>query len=186
MEVFMNSRYIRRTFLALVISSLGASLVFAGQETYEGFKITTDNGRITNMVFSNPTTDLGIEAEFAFTVLADGTPSGCTITFKNNLQRQMKPGELALHFAGCGGPIALWDYYGQHGKTVSYSLANDKVPADAYGKTVRVLLNDGKQFFGKLAKLAGLGDGYSLTVEGAGFGPLQFTNNTIKEIQVMK
>jgi hypothetical protein len=173
-------------FFVLAISSLGASLAFAGEETYEGFKITTDNGRITNMAISNPTTDLGIEAEFAFAVSADGTPSGCTITFKNNLQRQMKPGELALHFAECGGTIAVWDYYGQHGKTVSYSLANDKVPADAFGKAARVLLNDGKQYFGKLAKLTGLGEGYSLTVEGAGFGPLQFTNNTIKEIQVMK
>jgi hypothetical protein len=160
---------------------------FAGEETFEGLKITTDNGgRITGMVESNPSTYLGIEAEYAYSVSAEGTPSAGNITFKNGLQRQMKPGELALHFEQSGGFIALWDYYGKHGKATSYVLASDKVPSDAYGRTVRVILNDGKQYFGKLAKLAGMGEGYSLTIDGACCGPIQMTNNTVKEIQVMK
>ena len=160
---------------------------FAGEETFEGLKVTTDNsGRITGMVESNPSTYLGIEAEYAYSVSAEGTPSAGNITFKNGLQRQMKPGELALHFEQSGGLIALWDYYGKHGKTTSYVLASDKVPSDVYGKTVRVILNDGKQYFGKLAKLAGMGEGYSLAIDGACCGPLQMTNNTVKEIQVMK
>ncbi len=94
--------------------------------------------------------------------------------------------ELALHFAQCGGLIAFWDYCSQHGKTESYVLANDKIPFDAFGKTSRVILNDGKQYVGKIAKLSGLGEGYSVAVDGACCGPLQFTNNTIKEIQVLK
>ena len=160
---------------------------FAGDETFEGLKIITDNGgRITGITESNPSTYLGIETEYAFSVSAEGTPSACNITFKNGLQRQMKPGELSLHFEQSGGIIAFWDYYGKHGKTTSYVLANDKLPADAYGKSVRVILNDGKQYFGKLAKLAGMGEGYSLAIDGACCGPLQLTNNTVKEIQVMK
>jgi hypothetical protein len=183
----MRSRLIRRLAFSVAVLAIGSSFVFAGGETYEGFKITTDNGgRITAMVVNSPDSYLGIEAEYAFTVSPDGTPASCAITFKDNVQRQMKPMELSLHFAQCGGPIAIWDYYGQHGKTVSYTVASDKVPFDVFGKTSRLILNDGKQYVGKLAKLSGLGEGYSLTIDGACCGPLQFTNNTVKEIQVMK
>ncbi|HMD68107.1 MAG TPA: hypothetical protein VKF42_04445 [Chitinivibrionales bacterium] len=182
----------KNLLLTLGLGSLCALIVlpaasFAGEETFEGLKLVTDNGgRITAMSVSNPESYLGIEAEYAYSVNADGTPTSGTVTFKNNVQRQMKPGELTLHFEQSGGQVAVWDYYGKHGKTTSYTLASDKLPSDVFGKTARLILNDGKQYVGKLAKLAGMGEGYSLTVEGACCGPLQFTNNTVKEIQVMK
>src|SRR5271157_246426 len=183
---------VKNLLLTLGLGSLCALIVlpaasFAGEETFEGLKLVTDNGgRITAMSVSNPESYLGIEAEYTYSVNADGTPTSGTVTFKNNVQRQMKPGELTLHFEQSGGQVAVWDYYGKHGKTTSYTLASDKLPSDVFGKTARLILNDGKQYVGKLAKLAGMGEGYSLTVEGACCGPLQFTNNTVKEIQVMK
>ncbi len=72
----MNSRVTGKLVLSLAVLAAGVSLAFAGQETFEGLKVTTDNGKITGVVVSNPETYLGIEAEFSFSVSRDGTPSG--------------------------------------------------------------------------------------------------------------
>ena len=107
--------------------------IAAGEETYEGGKITTDNsGRITSMSYSNPQTYLGIEAEFLFTVAPDVKPTNGSITFKNGVQRGMNPGELTLLFAQSGGPNTVWDYYKEHGKTVSYFPGTDKIPSGRF------------------------------------------------------
>jgi hypothetical protein len=183
----MKSRFFTliACFLAFMVTFPAA--VRAGEETFEGSKVTTDNnGHITSMAYANPQTYLGIEAEFLFTVAPDGKPTNCTITFKNGVQRQMNPGEMTLHFAQCGGPNTVWDYYKEHGKTVSYFPGTDKIPFEIFGKTSRLITNTGNQYIGKLAQPTDKSEGFSLAVEGACCGPLQFTNNTVKEIQEMK
>ena len=172
-------------FLVLMVAA--PVIVRAGEETFEGSKIITDNsGRITSMAYSNPETYLAIEAEFLFTVTPDGRPTNCTITFKNNVQRQMSPAEMALHFAQCGGPNTVWNYYKAHGKTVSYFPGPDKIPFEIFGKTSRLITNAGTQHIGKLTQPPDKSEGFSLVIDGASGGPLQFTNNTVKEIQQMK
>jgi hypothetical protein len=171
----------------LLLTIAAPVVVSAGEETFEGCKITTDNsGRITSMAYGNPETFLGIEAGFLFTVAPDGRPTNGTITFKNGFQRQMNTGEMALHFAQCGGPNTVWDYYKAHGKTVSYFPGTDKVPFEIFGKMSRLITNAGTQYIGKLVQLPDKADGFSLMIEGASGGPLVFTNNTVKEIQQMK
>jgi hypothetical protein len=172
-------------FLALMVAA--PVTVRAGEETFEGSKITTDNsGRITSMAYANPQTYLGIEAEFLFTVTPDGKATNCTITFKNGVQRQMSPGEMVLHFAQCGGSNTVWNYYKEHGKTVSYFPGTDKIPFEIFGKTSRVITNAGMQHIGKLTQPSDKSEGFSLAVDGASGGPLVFTGNTVKEIQQMK
>lgn len=162
-------------------------VAIAGEEMFEGFKLTTDNsGRIASISVGNPTTALNIESEFLISVSPGGTPTSGTITFRDKVQRDMKDGELALYLQQYGDQTAIWDYYSQHGKTVSYILGTDRVPEEAYGKTTRLVLNDGKQFIGRLAKLTGVGEGFSVSVEGACDGPIQFSNGTVKEIQQMR
>jgi hypothetical protein len=159
----------------------------AGEQQYQGCGLVTDNkGNITSMVYTNLTTYLNIEKEFLFTMNPDGTPANCTVTFNNGVQRDMKPGEVALHFAQCGGPNTVWDYSKEHGKVVSYSLDNDKLPFSAFGKISRVVLRDGKQYIGRIGKLADKPDGLSLVVDGAAGGPISFYNNTVKDVEQMK
>ena len=101
----------------LILGSAHLSLISADEQQYQGCKIVTSNkGAITSMLYTNLTTYLNIEKEFLFTMNADGTPANCTITFNNGVQRDMKPGEMALHFAQCGGPSTVSDYYKEHRK----------------------------------------------------------------------
>ena len=183
----MKSRIYSMIIIMLMLMIAAPLVVRAGEETFEGSKITTDNnGRITSMAYSNPETYLGIEVGFLFTVTPDGRPTNGTITFKNGFQRQMNTGEMTLHFAQCGGPITVWDYYKEHGKTVSYFPGTDKVPFEIFGKTSRLITNAGNKYIGKLVQLPDKSEGFSLVVDGASGGPLVFTNNTVKEIQQMK
>jgi hypothetical protein len=171
----------------LIFVSMFHSSLSADEQQYQGCKINTNNkGVITSMLYTNLATYLNIEKEFLFTMNADGTPANCAITFSNGVQRDMKPGEMALHFAQCGGPNTVWDYYKERGKVVSYSLDNDKLPFSAFGKISRVVLPNGTQFIGRLGKLADKPDGISLAVDGACCGPLPFYNNTVKAVEQMK
>ena len=161
--------------------------ISAGEEQYQGCKLFTDNkGNITSMQYTNLTTYLNIEKEFLFTLNADGTPANCTITFNDGVQREMKRGEMELHFAQCGGPNTVWDYYRDHGKVVSYSLDNDKLPSSAFGKVSRLTLRTGWRYIGRLGNLADKPDGMSLAIEGASGGPIPFNNNTVATVELMK
>lgn len=169
----------------LLLAGLGK--INASEEQYQGFKITTDNsGHITYMIDKNLQTYLGIESEFDFTLSQDGKPTKGTVIFKNGVTRDMNPGELSLNFDEAGGPNAVWDYAKDHGKVVSYVLANDKLPNDCFGKISRLISNKGKQYIGRLSKMADKSDGLLLVVDGACCGPLPFTNGTVSEIQQMK
>ena len=186
-EVRMKSRMFCVFATALTVVASIPFVAIAGEEMFEGLKLTTDNsGQIASISVGNPTTTLNIESEFLISVSPGGTPASGTITFRDKIQRSMKDGELMLYFQQYGGQTAVWDYYSQHGKTVSFILGTDRVPEDAYGKTSRLILNDGKQFIGRLAKLTGVGEGFSVSVEGACDGPIQFSNGTVKEIQQIK
>jgi hypothetical protein len=186
-EAHLISRMCYRIAAFLAILTSVPLLAFAGEEMFQGLKITTDtSGHITSISVSNPDSYLKTEAEFLFSVSPDGTPKSCTITFKDNIQRPMKHGEVELQFEQCGGPNAVWDYYSQHGKTVSYPPENDKLPPEAYGKVSRIICVDGSRFIGRLAQWANKPDGFSLTMEGASGGPIPFFNGKVKEIQQMK
>ncbi len=183
----MTFRIFCRAAVSLAFAAGVPLLAFAGEETFEGLKLTIDDGgRITSIAARNPETYLKIEAEYAFSVSPAGTPTGGTVSFKDKIQRPMKPAEVTLLFAQCGGPAAVWDYYSQLGKTVSYPPENDKLPPEAYGKVSRLICIDGTQFIGRLAPWANKPDGFSLTIEGASGGPIVFFNGKVKEIQQMK
>jgi hypothetical protein len=183
----MISRIPYRIAAVLAVMAGVPLLAFAGEEMFEGLKINVDNsGRITSMAVSNPGTSLNIESEFLFSVSPEGNPTSGKITFRDNVQRPMKEGELTFYFQQYGAQTALWDYYSQHGKATSLVIGTDKVPDEAYGKVSRLILNSGKQFIGRLAKLSDKPDGFSLTIDGASGGPIQFYNGVVKEIQQMK
>jgi hypothetical protein len=186
-EALMKLRMFRRFVFSLALVGGIPFVVFAGEEEFEGLKVTTDNnGHIASISISNPATTLGIEAEFLISVSPTGTPTNGTVIFTDKIQRPMKDGELTLYFEKYGGQTAVWDYCSQHGKTVSFVIGTDRVPDEAYGKTSRLILNDGKRFIGRLAKLSGVAEGFSVAVEGACCGPIQFSNGTVKEIQQMR
>lgn len=172
--------------VVLVFMSATGLSASADEVNYQGAKlVTNNNGTITSMVYAGPATYLNIEKEFLFTLNADGTPANCTITFNNGVQREMKPGEMTLHFAQCGGPKAVWDYYKEHGTVVSYNPGNgDKVPSGAFGKVSRLIVSNGREFIGRLSKLADKSDGFSLVVDNT--APIQFYDNTVKEVQQLK
>jgi hypothetical protein len=172
-------------FLAF-LSTAGLSTQ-AEELNYQGAKLVINNkGTISSMVYANLTTYLNIEKEFLFTINADGTPANCAITFNNGVKRNMKPGEMALHFAQCGGPNTVWDYNKEHGMVVSYSLDNNSLPYSAFGKVSRLVLRDGREFIGRIGKLADKPDGISLTIDGANGGPISFFNNTVATVEQMK
>jgi len=186
-EVYMRFSFLQILTGSLILVSVCFTSFSAGDQQYQGCVLTTDNkGIITSMVYTNLTTYLNIEKEFLFTLNVDGTPAKCTITFNNGVQREMKPGEMGLHFEQCGGPNTIWDFYKEHGKVVSYSLDNDKLQYSAFGKISRVILHDGRQYIGRIAKLADKSDGLSLTMDGASGGPLSFSNNTVATVEQMK
>ncbi|HMD69430.1 MAG TPA: hypothetical protein VKF42_11165 [Chitinivibrionales bacterium] len=183
----MTSRMFYKIAAFLAVYVIVPFPAFAGEETFEGLKITTDNsGYITSISVGDPDSYLKTEAEYLFSVSPDGTPKSCTITFKDNVKRPMKHSEVELHFKQCGGPNAVWDYYSQHGKTVSYPPENDKLPPEAYGKVSRIICVDGSRFIGRLAQWANKPEGFSLTMEGTSGGPIPFFNGKVKEIQQMK
>jgi hypothetical protein len=182
----MTARTLGLSLMALFVLA-GFFRAAAGDEHYQGWQLTVDgSGNITAMTFNNPVTSLGIEATFSFTIDNNGIPSSGTIKMKNGLDRPMKPKEMDVDFAECGGPKSIWDYYKDHGKTVSFFPQTDKVPFNGFGKISRLILNNGQEFIGRLSKLSDKIYGYSLAVEGACCGPLQFYNNVVKEIQQMK
>jgi hypothetical protein len=171
----------------LILGSANRSLISADEQQYQGCKIVTnDKGIITSMFYTNLTTYLNIEKEFLFTINNDGMPANCEITFNNGVKRDMKPGEIVLHFAQCGGPNTVWDYYKEHGKVVSYSLDNNSLPYSAFGKVSRLVLRDGREFIGRIGKLADVPDGISLTIDGANGGPISFFNRTVAAVEQMK
>jgi len=183
----MKSAMVIRRAAMLFVFAVIPGLAIAGEESFEGLKITSDNsGHIASISISNPGTFLNIESEFLFSVSQNGTPTSGTITFRDKVQRPMTQGELTFYFQQYGCLSAVWDYCSQHGNTVSFVLANGKVTSEAYGKTSRIILNDGKQFVGRLGKLTDLAEGFSLTIDGASDGPVQFYNGVVKEIQQMK
>ena len=146
----------------LVFISLCCGSSMAAEQEYQGCKLTIDKGTITSMVYNNLITDLKIEKEFLFTMNADGTPAKGVVTFNNGLQRDMKPGEMTLHFEECGGPNTVWDFHKEKGKVVTYSLDSEKLPYSAFGKISRLTLHSGGKYIGRLAKLADQPDGMSL------------------------
>jgi hypothetical protein len=170
----------------LIFVSLFYGSSVASEQEYQGCKLTVDRGSITSMVYSNLATDLKIEKEFLFTMNADGTPAKGVVTFNNGLQRDMKPGEMTLHFEECGGPNTVWDFYKEKGKVATISLDSEKLPYSAFGKASRLTLRSGWKYVGRLAKLADQPDGMSLAVEGASGGPLPFYNNTVATVEQMK
>lgn len=116
-EVFMKFSSLALMAGLFIFVSVYQSSISADEQQYQGCKIVTNNkGVITSMLYTNLKTDLNIEKEFLFTLNADGTPANCKITFNNGVQRDMNPGEMALHFAECGGPSTVSDYYKEHGK----------------------------------------------------------------------
>jgi hypothetical protein len=187
-EVRMKSSSFRISLGFLMFVCFQTASLSAGeQQQYQGCVVTTDGkGSLTSMDFTNLTTYLNIEKEFLFTLNSNGTPAKCTITFNNGIQRDMKQGEMDLHFAQCGGPNIVWDYYKEHGRVVSYSLDKDQIPFSAYGKVSRLILRNGSEYIGRIGKMADKPDGISLTIEGAGGGPLSFFNNTVASIEQMK
>lgn len=183
----MTSRTIVGIGAVLAILAGVPLIAFAGEEMFEGLKITVDNsGHITSMAVSNPGTSLNIESEFLFSLSPEGNPTSGKITFRDNVQRPMKEGELTFCFQQYGAQTAVWDYYSQHGKATSFVIGTDKVPDEAYGKISRLTLTSGKQFIGRLGKLSDKPDGFSLAIDGASGGPIQFYNGVVKEIQQMK
>jgi hypothetical protein len=187
MEVQVITGNFLKIAQVMSILAFGPALVFAGEEMFEGLKVTTDSsGIITSIAQSTPATYLNTEAEFAFVLSPAGIPASGTVTYKNNLQRSMKRDEVTLHFRQIGGPNAVWDYYAQHGKTVSYPPDNGKLPPEAYGKVSRIICVDGSQYIGKLSSWANKPEGFSLTIDGASGGPVVFFNGKVKEIQQIK
>ncbi len=173
--------------LAIITVMAWQQSINASEEQYQGLKISTDNTtHITYIVNKNLQTYLGIESEFDFNLSQEGKPVKGSIVFKNGVVRDMNPEELSLYFAEAGGPNAVWDYGKEHGRVTSFALANEKLPNESFGKTSRLITNDGKRYIGRLTKMADKADGYLLVVDGACCGPLPFNANTISEIQQMK
>ncbi len=171
----------------LVLLSGYATILSAGEEQYQGAKLTTDGkGTINSMRYSRPSTYLNIESEFLFVLNGDGVPTNGTVFFNNGVRREMNPGEVNLYFQECGGPNTVWDYYKEQGRVVTYSLDNGKIPSTAFGKKSRLTIRSGWRFIGRLDKLADKPDGVSLTVEGASGGPIPFYENTVVSVEQMK
>ena len=139
------------------------------------------SGVMTSMIVTNPQTYLSIEKEFDFEVDNQGNPTKGTVKFFDGIDRELKvPEELTLMWQQFGGPQQFWDNAKKQGKIISYT-SMDELPSTVFGKQVRLFLNDGKEFFGKLSKSPALPASVLLNTGGA--QPLQIDKAIIKEIQ---
>ncbi|MGB7567691.1 MAG: hypothetical protein WBM07_07520 [Chitinivibrionales bacterium] len=141
-------------------------------------------GVMTSMVVTNPQTYLNIEKEFDFDVDDQGNPTKGTVKFLDGIERQLNvPEELTLMWQQFGGPQEYWNNAKKQGKIIAYT-SMDELPNGVFGKQVRLYLNDGKEFIGKLSKSANHAESFSLNTGGS--QPLQIDKAIIREIQQVK
>jgi hypothetical protein len=147
--------------------------------------VNVDNkGVMTSMVVTNPQTYLNIEKEFDFDVDNQGNPIKGTVKFFDGVERQLNvPEELTLMWQQFGGPQEYWDNAKKQGKIIAYT-AMDELPNGVFGRQVRLYLNDGKEFIGKLSKSATHSE--SLLLNTGGSQPLQIDKAITREIQQVK
>lgn len=143
-----------------------------------------NNGVLTSMIVASPQTYMNIEKEIDFDVDNQGNPVKGTVIFFDGIKRQLNvPEELNLMWQQFGGPQEYWDNAKKQGKIAVYTAMNE-LPNGIFGRQVRLYLNDGKDFIGKLSKQTNLSE--SLLLNTGGSQPLQIDKTIIREIQQMK
>ncbi len=177
--------------LTVTIGLIGL-LAFAGtakaaQEQAGPWTLATDGGGIVTMSYPNPPTRLGNVQLLELDLGADGFANQGRLTFKDGIKRDMSKEEVAFYYALLDGPIAAWDFLAANKDRVTkYSPATATLPATLAGRFVRVILQNGTNFFGTLAFESTRPSGFVVKVDRASGGPIQFENKIVREVQVTK
>jgi hypothetical protein len=168
----------------VVMVCLAATCAAGAQGWMTGWNINADSsGRIMEMSYPNPRTELGIERLLQIDVNEMAVPTGGTVTFMDDVQRAMVPLEAMTYHAVLGGPQAAWSYWEAHG-TLATLTANDPVPTAWLGRETRMTALEGAVVVGRLAAGEKSGE-YALQVEGAP-NPVPFTMSGVRQLQQMK
>ena len=181
----------RCTRLAAIVG-LACSLVFlegaqAAQEQVGSWTLETDiNARIVSMSYLNPPAGLGIVQMLVLDIDANAKATQGHLTFKNGVKRDMIKEEVTYYYELLEGPKTVWDHLDAKNQVTKYAPATTPLPERLSGHFIRVIIQNGKNFFGTLAFESTRPGGFSLAMDGAIGGPIRFENSIVREVQAAK
>ena len=170
----------------IILILLTAAITVFADQMIEGWQIVTgDKGKISTMVFNDPTTYLSIEQQLRFEIGNQGTPQRGSVKFRNGVERGLGDKEMISYWENLKGEHALWEYYFSHGYVASFTPAAG-IPTSCFGKRSRVFTMNNLELFGRLLKSSNESELFLLEVDGACCGPIHFSANGTREVQQMK
>jgi len=177
--------------LAMIVGLVGL-LAFAGevqaaQEQSGPWTLVTDSsGGIVSMSYVNPRTAMDLVQLLELGMVGNTTATQGHLTFKDGVKRDMTKGEVEYYYTVLKGPKAAWDYLAAKNRVTKYAPRTAALPANLAGTFIRVILQDGSDFFGKLNFESAKPGGFILTVDRASGGPIRFEDNIVREVQIAK
>ncbi len=177
--------------LAVIVGLVGSLAFTAGARAAEvqagPWTLTTDNNaRIVSMSYPNPPTGLGVVQLLVLDIDANTKATQGHLTFKSGVKRDMTKEEVAFYYTQLEGRQAAWDYLDTKNQVAKYAPLSAPLPEKLAGHFIRVIIQNGKNFFGTLAFESARPGGFFLAIERASGGPIRFENNIVREVQVAK
>jgi hypothetical protein len=157
-----------------------------------GWVLAVDpSGEVASMSFTNPKTELNIEASIEITTDNRGMPVSGKVKYRDGIARAFSPEELTVYWDEYKGAHALWSHFASTGKLNAASPDEAQIPAKMFGNFSRVITKNGDELFGKLVPkytLNGatgeiLSDWFALDVEGH---EVTFYRHAVAVIQQMR
>jgi hypothetical protein len=172
-----------RLFPLAAIAVLWFPQIPCSQTTEEWDILSNAQGRVVTMTRPDLKTKIGVEKEIQIDIDQDGNPIRGEIKFLNGFAREMKPRETVYYWEQFNGPHALWEYLSSVSRITAYNPKTADMPLEAYGKQSRVIIDDGREFIGKINALPQNTDWFILTFPE---GSLNIYRKVIRVIQQMK
>jgi hypothetical protein len=161
----MDKNILQATVVAAAL--LLGSMTFAGQQTIGGWILTSDpTGNITSMVLQNPVTYLNIESVVTLNLDNAGLPTTGTIKFRNNVERDLNPGEVIYFWDNFRGAHSVWENFASLGRLDLFNPDDAVVPANMYNRPARVITKAGAEYIGRLLPMAVNPDWFYIDING--------------------
>lgn len=166
----------------LLLGFSGSKPLFAS----DGWAVSAGNGGTYSMTWQEPPTYLKIEKSISLTLDGRGVPNGGGVKYRDDIDRELTAGEVTYYWEGLNGEQAFWNYLDGLGKLASVNPQSSQIPAAWFGKTAKVVTTGNLVLFGRLTKSNDSREIFTLVVDGACCGPIQFETRAVSQIQEMK
>ena len=181
----------RHNKTAVIVGLIGllafAAAARAAQDQAGAWTVTTEtSGQIATMSYPDPQTKLGAVQTLEFDIGVNASAKQGHVTLKDGTKRDMPKEEAAFYYEQLDGPVAAWDYLASKDRVTKYNPAKAPLPSKLAGSFVRVIIQTGTNFFGKLTLDTTKPDGFVIAVDKASGGPIQIENKVVRELQVAK